>query len=135
MGGFLASVSQYWISYHVTILFVVLLVCECLFLPETHYPRAAMLEREGRGSQSEEMEADDLKRTKQLGYLVNPQILFWACFSNPATALSSNRWSETPEVLGCYPRVLPTVDIPNDFHQRVLLRPFPILVVGEQVPR
>ncbi|KAJ5807783.1 hypothetical protein N7474_009052 [Penicillium riverlandense] len=69
VGGFLASVSQYWISYHVTILFVVLLVCECVFLPETHYPRAAMLEREAQGSQSEEMESDDLKRTKQLGYL------------------------------------------------------------------
>lgn len=93
-----------------------------------------MLEREARGSQSEEMESEDLKRTKQLGYLVNSQRFFRACFSNIATALSANPWSAAPEVLACQPRFLQTVDIPNDFHQRVLIRLFPILVVGGQVP-
>jgi hypothetical protein len=76
VGGFLASVSQYWISYHVTILFGILLVCECLFLPETHYPRAVVLEHEagleGRASSKELMQdaISDTKRTKELGYLV-----------------------------------------------------------------
>lgn len=76
MGGFLASVSQYWISYHVTILFGILLICECLFLPETHYPRAVVLEHEasldGQEMPQETMHdaLSDIKRTKQLGYLV-----------------------------------------------------------------
>lgn len=76
MGGFLASVSQYWISYHVTILFGVLLICECLFLPETHYPRAVVLEHEAE-CEGQEISMDtkynaisDIKRTKSLGYLV-----------------------------------------------------------------
>ncbi|KAJ5219302.1 MFS transporter [Penicillium cinerascens] len=75
VGGFLASVSQYWISYHVTILFGILLVCECLFLPETRYPRAVVLEHEA-GLEGQEMCKEtmydvisDIKRTKQLGHL------------------------------------------------------------------
>ncbi|KAJ5549110.1 MFS transporter [Penicillium frequentans] len=75
VGGFLASVSQYWISYHVTILFGVLLICECLFLPETHYPRAVVLEYEAE-CEGQELSMDtkydaisDIKRTKGLGYL------------------------------------------------------------------
>ncbi|KAJ5612609.1 MFS transporter [Penicillium lagena] len=72
LGGFLASVSAYWIGYHVTMLFAFLLICECFFLPETHYPRAVMLEREAHIRIGKDKSSDDpygLKRTKQLGYL------------------------------------------------------------------
>uniref|UniRef100_A0A093UNJ7 Putative transporter n=1 Tax=Talaromyces marneffei PM1 TaxID=1077442 RepID=A0A093UNJ7_TALMA len=46
-GGLLATSGE-WVAYHVTILFAVLLVVQCLFLPETLYPRAAVLLQESR---------------------------------------------------------------------------------------
>ncbi|KAJ5106320.1 MFS transporter [Penicillium angulare] len=72
VGGFLVSVSTYWINYHITILFGLLFVGECFFLPETHYPREAMLEYESQiestGS-SDEDNSSGIKRTTQLGLL------------------------------------------------------------------
>ncbi|GAM33406.1 MFS transporter [Talaromyces pinophilus] len=44
-GGLLATSGE-WVAYHVTILFAVLLVVQFLFLPETLYPRAAVLLQE-----------------------------------------------------------------------------------------
>lgn len=40
------ATSGEWVAYHVTILFAVLLFVQCLFLPETLYPRAAILAQE-----------------------------------------------------------------------------------------
>ncbi|RJE21805.1 Mfs transporter [Aspergillus sclerotialis] len=74
VGGFIALVSQYWATYHLTIFFAFTLTCQCLFLPETNYPRAAVLEHEYRARErkdnSRDMEEISLKRTRQLGYLV-----------------------------------------------------------------
>jgi len=73
-GGFLASVSQYWVAYHVVMLFAVLLVLQVVCLPETHYPRAAMLEAgadRGMGADQAFFDGLGLKRTKQLGYMVS----------------------------------------------------------------
>ncbi|EED14835.1 MFS transporter, putative [Talaromyces stipitatus ATCC 10500] len=44
-GGLLATSGE-WVAYHVTILFAVLLAVQYLFLPETLYPRAAVLHQE-----------------------------------------------------------------------------------------
>ena len=77
MGGFLATVDQYVIAYHVTGLFGVLLILECAFLPETLFPRTIVVTTEQSISSSEEgdrLSEDSLnliKRTKQLGFLVN----------------------------------------------------------------
>ena len=56
-------------------MFAVLFVLVVAFLPETLYPRAAMIER-GASTLSEEkvdINATDLKRTKQLPFLVGPK--------------------------------------------------------------
>lgn len=71
VGGFIATVDQYWIAYHVTILFTVLLVLECFFLPETLYPRDLIIDS-GRESNDGEF---DMKRTKKLGYLVSIDLI------------------------------------------------------------
>ncbi|KAF1991444.1 MFS transporter [Aulographum hederae CBS 113979] len=44
-GGFLSIVDQYWINWFTAILFGVILLAEIFFLPETLYPRNAMLAR------------------------------------------------------------------------------------------
>lgn len=79
-GGFLATVNQYWIAYHVVILFAVLLAMEVFFLPETLYPRQAIIDAELSSITAAELDVGTnqaffenlgLKRTKQLGYLVS----------------------------------------------------------------
>ncbi|EXJ87000.1 hypothetical protein A1O3_03957 [Capronia epimyces CBS 606.96] len=84
IGGFLALVDQYWVQYHVIILFAVLLVLEVVFLPETLYPRSYVLahahdestavsaaQTSGDGEKAGNMIGIGLnvKRTRQLGYL------------------------------------------------------------------
>jgi hypothetical protein len=63
-----------WIAYHVTILFAALLVAECLFLPETLFPRAFVLASETRSQRTHEGGVpggiSNIKRTKELGYIV-----------------------------------------------------------------
>lgn len=72
VGGFLASVSTYWVGYHVTILFAALLVAEVLFLPETLYPRAHLVAAEGENTGLGAAEkAADVRRTKQLPWMVS----------------------------------------------------------------
>ncbi|OAG38106.1 hypothetical protein AYO21_07696 [Fonsecaea monophora] len=75
VGGFIATVSQYWVAYHVTIAFAFLLVWEVLFLPETQYPRAYVVALEqqqaaatARGENLQNTVVD-IKRTKQLPWL------------------------------------------------------------------
>ena len=73
VGAFVATKDQYWVAYHVTILFAVLLVLQICFLTETLYPRSLFLS----SSTSSEKDGDvtlntDVKRTKQLGYFVRP---------------------------------------------------------------
>ncbi|KAH8811011.1 putative MFS transporter [Xylogone sp. PMI_703] len=62
-GGLLADAEE-WVAYHVTILFAILLVLQCLLLPETLYPRAAVIIAEN----SSNIVNIDIPRTKQLGY-------------------------------------------------------------------
>ncbi|RDW88316.1 MFS transporter-19 [Coleophoma cylindrospora] len=66
IGGFIATASQYWIAYHVTILFAFLLVLECFFLPETLYPRNLVLSTSSPDATSADIA---IPRTKQLGYM------------------------------------------------------------------
>ncbi|KIY00945.1 uncharacterized protein Z520_03611 [Fonsecaea multimorphosa CBS 102226] len=75
IGGFIATVNQYWVAYHVTIAFAFLLLWELLFLPETQYPRAHVVALElqqatakARGETLQNT-AVDIKRTKQLPWL------------------------------------------------------------------
>lgn len=77
-GGFLATVSQYWVAYHVVILFAVLLVLEVFFLPETLYCRDVIVQAElnsdipadgAVGTDQAFFDDLGLKRTKQLGYI------------------------------------------------------------------
>ena len=72
-GGLLASSGE-WAAYHVTILFGVLLVCQCLLLPETLYPRAAVVLAEnhrlaGNSDFGGGIDPMKMPRTKELGYL------------------------------------------------------------------
>ncbi|KPI41790.1 putative transporter [Cyphellophora attinorum] len=62
IGGLLAESGQ-WVAYHVTILYAVLLLSQCLLLPETLYPRAVMV-----AAEVQHNSLTNLKRTKQLGY-------------------------------------------------------------------
>jgi hypothetical protein len=64
-----------WIAYHATILFAALLAAEFFFLPETLFPRALVLASEERAQGTQDalyIETSEIKRTKQLGYLVPP---------------------------------------------------------------
>ncbi|OBT62318.1 hypothetical protein VE03_09066 [Pseudogymnoascus sp. 23342-1-I1] len=65
VGAFLATIDQFWAGYHVAIMFALLLVLECCFLPETLYPRELVVQAE-----MNQIQLDDtgLKRTTQLGY-------------------------------------------------------------------
>lgn len=65
IGGFLATIDQYWCAYVTTILYGALLLAELLFLPETLYPRALVLDAERQRIELGE------KRTKQLGLYVS----------------------------------------------------------------
>ncbi|EXJ77582.1 hypothetical protein A1O3_09809 [Capronia epimyces CBS 606.96] len=74
-GGFLASVNQYWVAYHVTMAFALLFLLELFFLPETQYPRAKVVAFEqvqdqavARGENAENMTLD-IKRTRQLPWM------------------------------------------------------------------
>ncbi|KAK4942497.1 hypothetical protein LTR10_017793 [Elasticomyces elasticus] len=75
IGGFIATVNQYWVAYHVTIAFAFLLVWEILFLPETQYPRAEVVafeqQRAGAEARGQRLENSSLliKRTTQLPWL------------------------------------------------------------------
>lgn len=76
VGAFIATVDQYWVAYHVTILFAALLVAQCLFLRETLYPRSRMLTTNRSHSPINEKDGPitatiEVKRTKDLGYLVS----------------------------------------------------------------
>jgi hypothetical protein len=56
-------------------LFAALLIGECLFLPETLFPRALVLASEERARSTQAavyIETSEIKRTKQLKYLVSP---------------------------------------------------------------
>jgi len=77
VGGFIAAlVNQYWVAYHVTIAFAVLLVWEILLLPETQYPRASVVTFEQRQADTEARgeglgnSSLNMKRTTQLPWLV-----------------------------------------------------------------
>lgn len=59
---FVALKGQYWVEYHVTILFAVLLLLEICLVPETLYPRAAVLDLSEPGI--------PFKRTTELAFLV-----------------------------------------------------------------
>ncbi|TVY91959.1 putative transporter [Lachnellula willkommii] len=65
IGGLLATSGE-WVAYHVTILFAVLFLTQCFFLPETLYPREAVILSESGQLQSLPV---DIPRTLQLGYL------------------------------------------------------------------
>ncbi|EXJ93259.1 hypothetical protein A1O1_01650 [Capronia coronata CBS 617.96] len=71
-GGLLATSGE-WVAYHVTILFCALLLCQCFLLPETLYPRTAVVlsERQMLASSSTIVNGSELNipRTTQLGYL------------------------------------------------------------------
>ena len=77
VGGFLASVSTYWVGYHVTILFAALFIAEVLFLPETLYPRAHLVDIQRDSKRDPDSPVTDvestgeIKRTKQLGWIVS----------------------------------------------------------------
>jgi hypothetical protein len=77
VGGLLANSGQ-WVAYHVTILYATLLLLQCVLLPETLYPRAAVLLAEARRSRpldKSEVDALGIRRTKQLGYVVCCQMM------------------------------------------------------------
>jgi hypothetical protein len=82
VGAFVALKDQYWVAYHVTILFAALLLVECLFLKETLYPRALVLTGgDGLGSPTNEKSGTtnapaNVKRTSELGYLVRLYAFF-----------------------------------------------------------
>ncbi|TVY29260.1 putative transporter [Lachnellula hyalina] len=65
IGGLLATSGE-WVAYHVTILFAVLFLTQCFFLPETLYPREAVILSESGQLQSRPL---DIPKTLQLGYL------------------------------------------------------------------
>lgn len=67
VGGLLATSGE-WVAYHVTILFAVLFLTQSFFLPETLYPREAVVLSESGQLQSLPV---DIPRTLQLGYLVS----------------------------------------------------------------
>ena len=77
VGAFVATKDQFWVAYHVTILFAFLLVLQVCFLPETLYPRALFLSKidtstsEKDGSVISGTDVIDIKRTKMLGYFVS----------------------------------------------------------------
>ncbi|EPE03591.1 mfs transporter [Ophiostoma piceae UAMH 11346] len=66
-GGLVVSVDQYWVAYHVTIAYALLLVMIVFALPETLYPRQYILEMEfgSDGASSPE----PLKRTRELPFI------------------------------------------------------------------
>ena len=67
-GGLVVAVDQYWVAYHVTIAYAVLLVLTVFALPETLYPRQHMLEMEfGAGGAPS---VAPLKRTRELPFIV-----------------------------------------------------------------
>ncbi len=76
VGGFVATVAQYWVAYHVTIAFAFLLLWELLLLPETQYPRAYVVALELQQAAAEargetvQSTAVDIKRTRHLPWLV-----------------------------------------------------------------
>lgn len=63
----MATKGQYWVAYHITILFAVLLVLEIVLIPETLYPRQAVINI----SKDEDAQELPFKRTTQLPFLVN----------------------------------------------------------------
>jgi hypothetical protein len=72
VGGFITLANQFWIAYQVVIMFAVLLILIVAFLPETLYPRGAMI-KQGAGAFSQEkvdLNTITLKRTRQLPLLV-----------------------------------------------------------------
>lgn len=68
VGGLLATSGE-WVAYHVTILFVVLLLAQCFFLPETLYPRQAVVLSES--GQLDSSPTLGYPKTLELGYLVS----------------------------------------------------------------
>ncbi|KIW02725.1 uncharacterized protein PV09_06159 [Verruconis gallopava] len=64
-GGLLATSGE-WVAYHVTIMFSIQLLAQCFFLPETLYPRSAVVSAESRGGNADQL---NIPRSRQLGYL------------------------------------------------------------------
>ncbi|OAA63394.1 major facilitator superfamily transporter [Niveomyces insectorum RCEF 264] len=64
-GGLIVAVNQFWVAYHVTIAFGVLLLLIIFVLPETHYPRKYMLRMEAEGTLAS---VEGLPRTRTLPY-------------------------------------------------------------------
>src|SRR5579862_992321 len=94
VGGFITLADQFWISYQVDIMFAVLFVLVVGFLPETLYPRAAMLERGASALAQEKVDVStiDLKRTKQLPFIVRrflPQLTLRTSVKSPASTIQS----------------------------------------------
>lgn len=72
----MATVDQYWVAYHVTILFSALLLLQCLFLKETLYPRSLLLSNTAPSTPTNDTDGQiktelEVKRTNQLGYFVS----------------------------------------------------------------
>lgn len=67
VGGFVADKAPNWMQLHVLILFSVLISLQAAFVPETLYPRAAILENPEIISNEDDL----LRRTTQLPFLVS----------------------------------------------------------------
>lgn len=81
VGAFVADKAFNWMQLHVLILFSILLVLQVVFIPETLYPRAAILDT----GEVVDAGAIPIKRTDQLSFLVS-SILFEAHFSRATKA-------------------------------------------------
>jgi hypothetical protein len=137
VGGFIATVDQYWIAYHVTILFAALLVVECFFLPETLYPRqkvvASELARTSNTEKSEEASIHpeiDIKRTKELGYFVSKHISKVKYNANCYAELWKDPRRQAPKTMAYHPSGSEDMDIPNSCHKCASIYLLPILVVS-----
>jgi MFS family permease len=138
VGGFIATVNQYWVAYHVTIAFAVLLLWELAFLPETQYPRAHVVALEQQQAAAEargeswQGPALDIKRTKQLPWLVSQ--VSSARYHGMLTRLAEhpqNPGRPPSQTLGDADNILQAVGLPQVGRQRVWIHFSALLVVCE----
>lgn len=141
VGGFIATVNQYWVAYHVTIAFAFLLVWEVLFLPETQYPRAEVVAHELRRAVAEahgESVEDvnlTMKRTTQLPWLVRqPSLCVDADLLMLLTELPKDPRCTPPQTVGNADNVLQIMGIPKTCCQRVRIHISSLLVVRGSLP-
>ncbi|KAJ5517940.1 MFS transporter [Penicillium expansum] len=81
-GSLVTTYNQYWVEYHISILLAILLIAQIAFLPETLYPRAAIISF-GRNADTAGIK---IKRTTQLPFLIfGSKIRAW----NPVTINTS----------------------------------------------